>query len=78
MQTYFAYTITYQEHLVKRLSGKRIMKDYGLIWPKMSLENTSASVQKTDMTTATAEGKSRKTSERVKAFSLQPKLVTNL
>lgn len=57
MQIYFAYTITYQDHLVIRPSGERIMKDYGLIWPKTSLENTSASVQKTYMTAATAKDK---------------------
>lgn len=57
MQTYFAYTITYQEHLVIRPSGECIMKDYGLIWPKTSLENTSALVQKTDMIAARVKDK---------------------
>lgn len=68
MQIYFAYTITYQEHLVIRPSGEHIMKDYRLIWPKMSLENTSASVKKTYKTAATAEDESGKTGDRVKAF----------
>lgn len=30
-QTYFAFTIPYQEHLVLRPSGEHIMKDYGVI-----------------------------------------------
>lgn len=54
---YFAYTITHQEHLVPRPSGEPIMEDYGLNWPKMSLENTTALVQERETTAAGAKDK---------------------
>lgn len=62
VQRYFAYTITDQEHLAIRPSGERIIKDYGLIWPKTSLENTSASEQKTCTTAATDEDRVKENS----------------
>lgn len=55
MLIYFAYT--HQEHLVPKPSREHIMEDYGLNWPKMSLENTTALVQERDTTAAGTKDK---------------------